>query len=667
MFARILLLLLATVLCAVGNFALNSGTTSNTFERVDEGRQYRITGAGTWAGATVTIEAWSTTLNNWAPSTTLTSASPAKSVIATGPRFRASIAGGSGSESVAVEFLRLPEGTLDNGTVNAAIAEDPAATLSSLATNTGRLNLSGTTLSGTGWNGNGVADGIFLGDLQNLGFARPDGGAMGSIYGWYNHDSDGGEFLMESTHRIALAQGENGAIQIGLTRAVDNKSFVYVQQRWTPTVGSQLGESLPLIFNSSTYGIDAEDTTWAGIQGRATAAGDNEMVFFAGSTFPDGPRTDASMPEIAAVTVEGLRDPMGNDPDFIGLTDGATVTVTCSSTKAFQNTYVTLSGNRSLAFSGLQAGMRGTLIVSQDSVGNRTLSLPSNAATQSGFALSTGAYKVDVVDWFYSGTDVFFTIEKDFVLPADTDAAAFLAAASITQVSTEGIAINNLVKQLKSDGLWTDKIVEAWPLVGGTSGKHAKGLKQAYDVTFGAGVTHNADGITGNATSTGWMNTGINVSALGLRDSIGLYCYNREATTTAGGRMFGSSGTNARLYITEASGAVYGSGPCSGDLNTCSAAQSPDDRGHYWFGRTSSTSATIRFNSTSQTVANTAVSAPTDAPFFLAMNNAAGAGANPTNANLAFAAVTKGLTAEEYADLRAAVDAFQTALGRANP
>lgn len=127
MVKRILLLLLATVLCAMGNFTLNPGTTSNTFERVDEGRQYRITGAGTWAGATVTIEVWSTTLNNWAPSTTLTSGASSKTVIATGPRFRASISGGGGTESVAVEFLRLPGSTFDNTLVNAAIAEDPAA------------------------------------------------------------------------------------------------------------------------------------------------------------------------------------------------------------------------------------------------------------------------------------------------------------------------------------------------------------------------------------------------------------------------------------------------------------------------------------------------------------------------------------------------------------
>lgn len=40
---------------------------------------------------------------------------------------------------------------------------------------------------------------------------------------------------------------------------------------------------------------------------------------------------------------------------------------------------------------------------------------------------------------------------------------------------------------------------------------------------------------------------------------------------------------------------------------------------------------------------------------------------NPTNATMGFTAVTKGLNAQQYAALTAAVDAFQTTLGRQNP
>jgi hypothetical protein len=315
--------------------------------------------------------------------------------------------------------------------------------------------------------------------------------------------------------------------------------------------------------------------------------------------------------------------------------------------------------------------MRGTILVSQDATGSRTLTLPANSAYRSAITLSTGALKTDRLDWVYDGGYYYFEIQADWTIPFDADAATFLAAASISQATAEGVALNKLVKDLKQDlgsgvTLWDDLIVEAWPVIGGNSTAHSKGIKGDYNSTFGAGVTHDANGITGSATSTGWMNSGVNISALGLRDSIGLYCYNREPTTTAGKQMFGCSGTNARFYATEAAGVLYGAGPCSGDINTCAITQSPNDRGHYWFGRTSSTSATLRFNSSSQTVTNNAVSAPTDSPFFLAVNNGAGAGSNATNANLAFCAVTKGLTADQYNALKTAVEAFQTALGRQN-
>jgi len=493
-----------------------------------------------------------------------------------------------------------------------------------------------------------------------------DSGAQ--VYMWEDHDADGGELIVESPHRIALVQGEQGAIQIGLTRATNTVSFTYLQQRYDATSLVPLGESQPLMFNSTWWnGSKVSATGFVGMQGRVRASdGQQELAFFAGSTWPDShTATDATMPEIVAVTPEGLRDP-GNYPAFAGLTDGATVTITCAKTKASQNHYVTLAGSRTLAFSGAEAGMRGTILVSQDSVGSRTLTLPANSATQSGFALSTAAYKVDKIDWVYSGTDYYFTIDKDFILPVDADAQTFLTAASISAASTEGIAINNLVKQLKSDNVWTE-LLAAYPVVGGNSTAHSKDLKATYNATFGAGVTHDANGITGTAASTSWLNTGINVSALGRKDSIGMYAYSKTSAWTDSGRLFGTSVTNGRLYVSRTGTTLLGHGPCSGTLNTASIASISDYKGHYWWGRASSTSATIRFNSSSQTATDTSNSAPTEPITFLGMNAGSGTVANPTNANLAFCAVTTGdIDATKWSALKAAVDAFETALGRQN-
>jgi hypothetical protein len=488
---------------------------------------------------------------------------------------------------------------------------------------------------------------------------------------WQEHDGLGGELLVESPHRVAIALGERGAFQIGIAHASTAITFAYLQSRFTPTVSAQLSRSLPLFFNAGTYGVSNTEITHAGIQGRATASGDNEMVFFAGSTYVnDAGNIDATMPEIAAVTIDGFRDPLGNSPTFVSLADG-TITVTCSTTKAFQNHSVTLAENSTLAFSGATAGMRGTILITQDATGSRTLTLPSNSAYKTAITLTTDPLATDRLDWLYDGNYYYFDLMADLILPFDADASAFLTAAGISEATAEAVALNRLVMDLKLDlgsgvTLWDDLIVEAWPVIGGNSTAHSKGIKGEYNSTFGAGVTHDANGITGNASNTGFMNSGVNISALGLRDSIGIYCYNREPTITAGRRMFGTGGTNARFYIIEASGVAYGSGPCSGDINTCSIAMTPDDRGHYWFGRTSSSSVTIRKDATSQTVTNTANTAPTAAPCFLAENDLAGAGANGTNANLAFCAVTKGLTADQYNALKTAVDAFQTAIGRQN-
>ena len=498
-----------------------------------------------------------------------------------------------------------------------------------------------------------------------------DGGDSGAqIYMWEDHDANGGELIVESPHRIAFVQGDTGAIQIGLTRGVNNPCYTYLQTRHNATAAYTQGNSQPLYF-ACTYWDGSSSATATGynaIQGIARLSdGQSELVFSAGGSIPGATLgSDGTRPEIVAVTPEGLRDAYGNSPAFSALTDGATITLTCSTKKSSQNHFVTLAGNRTLAFSGVTNGMRGTIIVSQDGTGSRTLTLPTNTAKQAAFALSTGSYKVDVLHWFYTAGDFFFDVDADYVLSLDADASTFLTAASISAASTEGIAVNNLVKQLKSDSVWTE-LRAAYPLVGGTSAKHAIDLKAAYNATFGAGVTHDSNGITGSAGATGWMNTGMNFSALGIINSVGFYCFNRTAALTAGGRPFGTVGTNARFYVNKSGSTLFANGPMTGSLNTLNIALSPDDKGHYFFARTGSSSTVLRKDGNVATGSEASVAAPTASSFFLAANDSTGAVANPTNANLAFAAVTTGNIDEtKWVALQAAVNAYNTALSR-NP
>lgn len=91
----------------------------------------------------------------------------------------------------------------------------------------------------------------------------------------------------------------------------------------------------------------------------------------------------------------------------LALTDGATITWD------FAGYYemlaaVTLGGNRTLAFSNIVAGCRGTVVVTQDGTGSRTLTLPSGSIVRDTGAgvitLSTAAGAIDLLSFVYDGT-----------------------------------------------------------------------------------------------------------------------------------------------------------------------------------------------------------------------------------------------------------------------
>lgn len=105
-------------------------------------------------------------------------------------------------------------------------------------------------------------------------------------------------------------------------------------------------------------------------------------------------------------------------PAFATLTDGATITLTCDSSKTTQNATVTLGGNRTLAISGAVNGMTGVLIVKQDATGSRTLTLPATSKVVGGGAgtvtLTATAAAVDILTWVYDGSNYYWTYGTNF-------------------------------------------------------------------------------------------------------------------------------------------------------------------------------------------------------------------------------------------------------------
>lgn len=105
-------------------------------------------------------------------------------------------------------------------------------------------------------------------------------------------------------------------------------------------------------------------------------------------------------------------------PNFVTLTDAATVVLACDVNKTEQNATVTLGGNRTLSITGVVNGMKGVLKVKQDGTGSRTLAAPSGSIVAGGgsgaFTLTTSANAIDVLCWYYDGTNYLWTYRTNF-------------------------------------------------------------------------------------------------------------------------------------------------------------------------------------------------------------------------------------------------------------
>ena len=154
----------------------------------------------------------------------------------------------------------------------------------------------------------GVGGHITLDDLKFITWLDAQGSKLSGIYHVSQH-SGGGELIIESTARIALAPGLNGAIQLGLGTNGNNTQYVYLQNRGYPSLSEPLKNSLPFYcstrFWDSVAGNHASCTD-VGFQGIATSGGDGELHFFTDSTRPNDIGSDGVRKTIATMSKEGF-------------------------------------------------------------------------------------------------------------------------------------------------------------------------------------------------------------------------------------------------------------------------------------------------------------------------------------------------------------------------
>ena len=124
------------------------------------------------------------------------------------------------------------------------------------------------------------------------------------------------------------------------------------------------------------------------------------------------------------------------------------------------NASVTLGGNRTLSFTATPAvGSYGTLIVTQDATGGRTINLPSTSNKVLGststttIALSSAANAKDILNFYYDGTNCYWNIGQGYGTAATVASTNLASGVSGTlPVANGGTGAATLTGYIKGNG-----------------------------------------------------------------------------------------------------------------------------------------------------------------------------------------------------------------------
>ena len=253
----------------------------------------------------------------------------------------------------------------------------------------------------------------------------------------------------------------------------------------------------------------------------------------------------------------------------------------------------------------------------------------------------------------------------------DADAQAFfdrVTTAGGSLSTTEQEAVNTLVVQMKSDGIWT-KMKAIYPMVGGGNGTLAQNqaaceqnLKSSsFTGSFTAGWTFASTGVTPNGTSA-YMDTNCNDNNFS-NNSMSFGCYSRinensaydlgiYNTTLAAGSFIALRNSNQFRTIVQA-------GP------PALIVSSSDSRGFYQTSKNGSTTVLAYRNSSEIINATKTTENATNTTFYLgALNNGGTPAFGYTGREYCFAYIGDGLSATDMTTYYIRVQAFQTTLSR---
>ena len=253
---------------------------------------------------------------------------------------------------------------------------------------------------------------------------------------------------------------------------------------------------------------------------------------------------------------------------------------------------------------------------------------------------------------------------------ADADVIAFLNATGISSRFI-GDAINNLVLDMKSNGLWT-KMLAIYPFVGGTATTHQFNLKNpqttdsAFRLTFGSGITHSSNGIQLSGTGAGktYIDVGTDVNYTNISAGVYNRTNNQENNYDIGAGRPG--GFSAFLVTIRNNDAPSGYFAVKTGGYVLQYQDNTNARGFYQATRTGTLSAFLTAKNSSVSTRNDNGVSSYNGDFYV------GAVGDPTtglpwgitNRNYAYGYVGTYLNSTDLSNYYTIVQNFQTALGR---
>lgn len=262
----------------------------------------------------------------------------------------------------------------------------------------------------------------------------------------------------------------------------------------------------------------------------------------------------------------------------------------------------------------------------------------------------------------------------------DADAQAFfdrVTTAGGTLSATEKNAINKLVLDMKSYGIWS-KMKAIYPMVGASSAACAQNLKSSsFTGTFTSGWTFASTGVTPNGTSAYLdtklipnTNLGVNnthlsyysrTNSIGTSNTSEIGCVSNNSTflPLLQLKIYGRENPQDNRFLSQ----IY-SYEFSGSQQINIAGT--NSLGYFIASRTTSTVFTAFKNNSligSTSATHTQTTMPTNNIYIGGWNNN-GTATQFSNRECAFASIGDGLTDTEASNFYTAVQAFQTTLSR---